>query len=117
MLEVTKKLLFVAPACFGHINQMIVLAREIRALGHRVGFACAEQYQDRIRDAGIEFLRWEPEDSMTDSSVVERRASLWSDVSKSHSFLWSELRMLSSARETYGAMYTSLLPIWKHFSP
>jgi UDP:flavonoid glycosyltransferase YjiC (YdhE family) len=116
-LKEKKRLLFVAPPYFGHINQMIVLARELSDLGHQVGFASTELFRDRFKSTGIRFLRWEPEEAMTDAGLLKRRAGLWSAASRCSGILRGERQMLSVVADSYAAMYQTLTPIWRQLNP
>lgn len=112
-----KRVLFVAPPYFGHFNQMLILARELVALGHVVGFAGAEIFQERILKAGVRFLRWEPEEAMSNPGLVSRRARLWQEASQDSSVLRGEREMLAVVTDSYPAMYQSLEPLWGQFRP
>jgi UDP:flavonoid glycosyltransferase YjiC (YdhE family) len=112
-----KRLLFVAPPYFGHVNQMLVLAGELAHRGFCVGFAGADLFRDRITRAGVSFLRWEPEDAMPDRNLIARRAQLWSNASRYPSRLRGEREMLAVSVDSYDAMYLTLEPLWRQFNP
>jgi MGT family glycosyltransferase len=112
-----KRLLFVAPPYFGHVNQMLVLASELAQRGFGVGFAASDLFRDQITRAGISFLRWEPEDAMPDRNLVTRRAQLWSKTSRCASTLRGEHEMLAVFSYSYDAMYLTLKPLWRQFNP
>ncbi|HXP62669.1 MAG TPA: glycosyltransferase [Dongiaceae bacterium] len=111
-----KRLLFVAPPYFGHVNQMLVLAGELASRGLCVAFAGADLFRDRITRAGVSFLRWEPEDAMPDRNVITRRAQLWSNASRYSSRLRGEREMLAVFADSYDAMYLTLEPLWRQFN-
>ena len=112
-----KRLLFVAPPYFGHVNQMLVLAGELASRGLCVAFAGADLFRDRITSAGATFLRWEPEDAMPDRNLIARRAQLWSNASRYASTLRGEREMLAVFSDSYDAMYVTLKPLWRQFHP
>lgn len=67
----------------GHLNPLIALARELTARGHRVTFFEKPKIEDRVRQAGLEFV-----------PVCDNRSPLPTKPGPRRSRLMSELAML-----------------------
>ena len=111
------RILFVAPPLFGHINQLVVLAEELAERGHRVTFACADQFKNRIGRGRVEFMAWRPETAITDAALLERRDKVWELASKDANILRGEQMMLGVVADSYPAMYETLAPIYRQCQP
>jgi MGT family glycosyltransferase len=112
-----KRILFVAPFLFGHINQLVVLAQELAARGYQTGFASSEHFRQRITGAGVELLPWDPEPAITDARLLARRQTLWQRASREPSILRGEKWMFDDVADTYPAMRSTLAPIFREYKP
>lgn len=62
--------LLAAHVADGHVAPMLAVAAQFAASGHRVRFLAGDRFEDAVRDAGAEFLRWPPGAQIDHSAAI-----------------------------------------------
>lgn len=112
-----KHIVFVGPPLFGHMNQMIALAEELVHRRYPVTVASSETFGKRIREAGAQFVLWNPARESGGETAFARMEGLWDRVSREPSILRGEGMMLDVGAEMYLPMFESLKVIFQRVRP
>jgi zeaxanthin glucosyltransferase len=64
----------------GHLNPLIVLAQELKNRGHRVTFFEKPKIEERVRQAGLEFVALRSENLSPPKSPPDRDSGIWTEI-------------------------------------
>jgi zeaxanthin glucosyltransferase len=64
----------------GHLNPMIALAQELKSRGHRVTFFEKPKIEERVRQAGLEFVALRSENLSPLKSPPDRDSGMWTEI-------------------------------------
>jgi zeaxanthin glucosyltransferase len=64
----------------GHLNPLIALAQELKNRGHRVTFFEKPKIEERVRQAGLEFVALRSENLSPPESPPDRASGMWTQI-------------------------------------
>jgi zeaxanthin glucosyltransferase len=64
----------------GHLNPLIALAQELKSRGHRVTFFEKPKIEERVRQAGLEFVALRSENLSPSKSPPDRDYGMWTEI-------------------------------------
>jgi MGT family glycosyltransferase len=112
-----KKILFASPPLAGHTNQLLVLAKEMRARGHEVTFATGFSFKDQIVSDCLNFEIWDPAATSLDPDTLTRFQGVWTLASRETSVLAGEALIYDALADVYKVMYEAFEPILNRVTP